>query len=128
MESLPNNRALNELDIHQHVNRLKIKHFRGIFMRDNLPRRPHRLNECGIVNLDSIVGPGTHWIAYCKHGDNVYYFDSFGNLPPPKELLKYFGSRCKIYYNYFNYQKYGTIVCGHLCIKFLHHFNKKYFK
>lgn len=127
MVSLPNNRPLNELDIHYHVNRLKIKHFRGIYMRDSLPRKPHR-NECGIVNLDLESGPGTHWIAYCKRGNTVYYFDSFGDLQPPEELLNYFGSRCKIYFNYFNYQNYGTITCGHLCIKFLHHFNKHYFE
>lgn len=125
MKSLPNERALNELDIHRHVSRLKIKHFRGVFMRDSLPLKPHT-NECAIVNLDSIVGSGTHWIAYCKKGDNVYYFDSFGNLQPPTKLLSYFGSQCKIYYNNLKYQNYGTSICGQLCIMFLSHFNKHY--
>lgn len=95
-------------------------------MRDNLPTKPLQ-NECGVVNLDSDAGPGTHWTAYCKKDSVVYYFDSFGNLPPPKELLKYFGSRCKIYYNNNIYQKYGTVVCGQLCITFLNHFNKRYY-
>lgn len=125
MQSLPNDRALNELDILHHVDRLKIRHFRGVFMRDRLPIKPH-VNECGIVNLDSMTGPGTHWCAFCKKGRNVYYFDSFGNLRPPVELLNYFGSDCKIYYNNLKYQNYGTFICGQLCIKFLNHFNKLY--
>lgn len=126
MNSLPNNKALNDIDIHQHVKRLKIKHFRGVFMRDNLPRKPCK-RECAVVNLDSIMGPGTHWTAYCKRGSEVYYFDSYGNLAPPKELLNYFGSNCKIFYNNLNYQEYGSAVCGQLCIKFLNNFNKHYF-
>jgi hypothetical protein len=118
---------MNELEVFDHVKRLKIKHFRGIFMRDTLPARPNE-NECGIVNLDSIVGPGTHWVAYCKYRNAIYYFDSYGNLQPPKELLEYFGDRNHIYYNSRNYQKYGTTICGQLCIQFLHHFNKRYYK
>ena len=95
-------------------------------MRDSLPKRPLR-NECAVVNLDSADGPGTHWIAYCKKGSPVDYFDSFGNLPPPRELFKYFGSKRKVYYNNSNYQKFGTVVCGQLCITFLNHFNKRYY-
>lgn len=95
-------------------------------MRDNLPKKP-LLNECAIINLDNQQNDGTHWTAYCKKADLVYYFDSFGNLPPPIELVKYFGSDVEIHYNNLKYQDFGTIICGQLCITFLHHFNKKYF-
>lgn len=95
-------------------------------MRDDLPKKCHK-NECGVVNLDSSEGPGTHWVAYGKRGQEIYYFDSFGDLPPPKELISYFGSDAQIYYNYLNYQKYGTVVCGQLCITFLYNFNKEFF-
>lgn len=96
-------------------------------MRDNLPQKCHK-NECGIVNLDVSDGPGTHWVAYGKKDDNVYYFDSFGDLPPPAELVSYFGSDdSRIHYNYLNYQQYDTVICGQLCITFLYHFNKKIF-
>jgi len=47
-------------------------------------------NESGIVNLDDARGSGTHWVAYAKRGDYVIYFDSFGNLRPPKELVRCF--------------------------------------
>lgn len=92
-------------------------------MRDNLPKKCHN-KECGIVNLDTSKGPGTHWVAYSKYGNEIYYFDSFGDLPPPKELITYFGSAAYRHYNYLSYQKYDTVVCGQLCITFLHHFNK----
>lgn len=87
-------------------------------MRDNLPRTPKN-NECAVVNLDSIRGPGTHWVAYFKMNDKVYYFDSFGNLPPPSELVRYFRN-CRIIYNHVRFQKFTEINCGHLCLKFLY--------
>ena len=44
------------------VKRLGIKHFRGIYSRDGLPKKIRK--ECGIINLDDIQGPGTHWVCY----------------------------------------------------------------
>lgn len=133
--SLPMNRPLNENDLKTYAKRLKIKYFRNVFMRDNLPKKPYQ-NECAIVNLDSINGPGTHWVAYCKKNNHVYYYDSFGDLPPPLELVNYFGGGggcgsgggggANIYYNYLKYQNFNTVICGHLCLTFLYHFNKYY--
>lgn len=91
-------------------------------MRNSLPRKPWK-NESGIVNLDNIQGPGTHWVAYKKEGLQIEYFDSYGNLRPPKEIIDYFRGST-INYNYKSYQNYNTYNCGHLCIKFL--YNKKY--
>lgn len=96
----------------------KLPHFRGVFMRNNLPRKPHTY-ECGIVNLDESSGPGTHWVAYYKMNKNIEYFDSFGNLRPPKEIEKYLGKN--ILFNHRVYQIYNSVNCGHLCLKFLFH-------
>lgn len=101
---------------------LRIPHFRGVFMKDNLPKKI-RKNECGIVNLDISSGPGTHWTAYRKKNNSIIYFDSYGNLRPPKNLIKYFhsdGSINRISYNYDKYQRDNGINCGHLCLKFLY--------
>ena len=68
-------------------------------MRNALPSQVHQ-NECAIVNLDNNDGPGTHWVAYRKQGPHIKYFDSFGNLQPPKELIDYFGRGSRITYNY----------------------------
>lgn len=91
-------------------------------MRDTLPTKINS-KEAGIVNLDSVRNSGTHWVCYKKKRNVIYYFDSFGNLKPPAELVKYFQSSnehpLKIYYNYNRYQSFNSVVCGHLCLKFL---------
>jgi len=76
------------VQLQQLANRIHIPYFRGIFMRTTLPKGVRR-NESGIVNLDNAEGPGTHWVAYAKRGNRAIYFNSFGNLRPPKELVRY---------------------------------------
>lgn len=88
-------------------------------MRNNLPISGIQRCESGISNLDDSDGPGTHWVAYAKRGNHVMYFDSFGNLRPPKELVQYFGPSAKIEYNYTSYQNYNQSICGQLCLRFL---------
>lgn len=87
-------------------------------MRNNLPTNKPWKYESAIINLDDKDGPGTHWVAYKKRNNKAIYFDSFGDLQPPKELIKYLdvGS---IEYNYQRFQNYDTVICGHLCLKFL---------
>lgn len=87
-------------------------------MRDRLPSKVWK-NETGIVNLDSYSGEGTHWVCYKKMQDKVYYFDSLGNIPPPKELLQYFKTAKYVMYNHDNKQSLNTSICGHLCLEFL---------
>jgi len=31
-------------------------------------------------------------VAYAKRGNRAVYFDSFGNLQPPKEIVRYLGN------------------------------------
>lgn len=116
------NRALSDVDLMKYAKKLKIPHFRGVFMRDALPSSPPRQCESAIINLDTQKGPGTHWVAYNKNKDSVLYFDSFGLLKPPIELVRYLegGSKCTIKYNPDTYQQYNTINCGHLCLEFLY--------
>lgn len=112
------NIALSNEDLIMYATCLKIPFFRGVFMRDGLPKKIWK-NETGIVNLDASSGPGTHWVCYKKLKNKVYYFDSFGNLPPPLELQKYFIGADEILYNYDRMQNFNTLVCGHLCLEFL---------
>lgn len=89
-------------------------------MRDKLPLKI-KTRENGIINLDNNSGKGTHWTAYKKFKSKVIYFDSFGNLRPPMEVMRYFHSNgnIEILYNYNIYQTYNSIQCGHLCLRFL---------
>lgn len=112
------NKPLSNNDLLKYASCLKIPFFRGVFMKDRLPQSI-RKNETGIVNLDNTDGPGTHWTCYKKLGKTVYYFDSFGNLPPPKELNKYFRPANKVLYNFDRQQPENSSICGHLCLEFL---------
>ena len=58
----PPNRPLSDQNILRYVRQLNIPNFRGVFMRDNLPKSPYK-NECGVINLDITSGSGTHWVA-----------------------------------------------------------------
>lgn len=98
---------------------MNIPHFRGVYMSNALPRGGPLKYESAIINLDDKDGPGTHWVAYEKRADKVMYFDSFGNLQPPLNLMKYLGVGSTVKYNHERYQDYDTIICGHLCLAFL---------
>lgn len=115
MNRLPR-RALTNEDIMKYANN-NIPYFRGVYMRDNLPLKPKPI-ECSIVNLDSSNNPGTHWVAFVKIYKYCEYFNSYGDLKPPAELVKYLRDT-DLYYNYTKYQTYNTYNCGHLCLQFL---------
>lgn len=91
-------------------------------MRDTLPKKPKK-TECAIFNLDISKNEGTHWVAYVKMKNYCEYFDSFGNLKPPLEFMKYMEG-IRISYNYVQFQNFDTVNCGHLCIHFLKQFWK----
>lgn len=88
-------------------------------MRDNLPNIVWE-RECMVINHDSSNNEGTHWTCYVKENNLVFYFDSFGKLAPPLELIKYLGSECKVHYNSNRYQQFNTFICGNLCLNFLY--------
>ena len=106
-------RALTDFDLIKYAEKLKIPHFRGVFMRNKLPLSGPHYRESDIVNLDDNTGPGTHWVAYRKRGTDVIYFDSFGNLQPPLELMNYLNV-ITVKYNSNRFQDYGSYNCGHL--------------
>lgn len=96
-----------------------IKHFKGVFMRDDLKTDKINKIECGIINLDSIFSKGTYWTCYKKIGNKDVYFDSYSEAPPPLELQKYFEDK-NIFYSIDNIQTYeDPPICGHLCLEAL---------
>ena len=116
--NLPN-KPLTNFQLIDTVKELKIPHFRGVFMRNDLPRRPLK-RECGILNLDGVSGRGTHWVCWYTNNDNLY-FDSFG-VQPPNELIEYLSS--PIFYNTEKIQPDGEVICGHLCLYVLYRLSR----
>lgn len=112
-------RPLTNFDLIEYADQLKVQSFRGVFMRDKLPKRI-LLHEVGIVNLDSSHNKGSHWVCYSKRDDVIHYFDSFG-LDPPEEIIKYLKGYAntgdiKIELSTFQVQNFGTHHCGYYCL------------
>ena len=87
---IPDNKGLTNIELAEYVKALGINHFRGIYMRDTLPKAGPRRKECGIMNLNTSREPGSHWVCYFKD-DTIrrrIYFDSFGQVTP-MEIQKY---------------------------------------
>ena len=53
------NKPLSNLEIINAAKKLSLDGCRGVFLRGTLPTKT-KLNECGILNLDSSSGEGTH--------------------------------------------------------------------
>lgn len=116
--------SLSNYDILDLVVKLKIPHFDGVFMRDRITKKKKSgsTKECWILNHGGSQTNGSHWTALAKDHNIAFYFDSFGKLPPPLEVINYLGDDIQLYYNAKKYQNYGTNICGHLCLRFLHDF------
>ena len=106
------NKPLSNVELLDAAKKIEIPGFRGVFVRDNLPRKPGKV-ECGILNLDDASGKGTHWVAWSRAGKNKFYFDSYG-IQPPLELVEYLKN--PILYNTERLQPKDQVLCGHLCL------------
>ena len=112
-------KILTNFDLLDYVKKLDIPNFRGVFMRDTLPKSPYKI-ECGIVNLNTNNEKGSHWVCYYKKGLNRIYFDSFGQITPI-EIQNYLKTRREreigvIQRNTDIVQPFNTNICGHLCL------------
>jgi hypothetical protein len=114
-------KALSNIDIDKYVKVLKIKNFRGCYMRDELKNLKSNNIECGVLNLNLSKEPGSHWTCWYKTKTKKYYFNSFG-LPPPKELVDYLGS--PILYSTFQLQGMNDQNCGKWCLFVLKKLNE----
>ena len=120
--SISDESPLTDIDLYRYARELKINNFRGVYMRDNLPKVA-RSKECGIVNFNTSEQSGSHWVCYYKDGMKIrIYFDSFGQvtLDEIQKHLKtekeYEMGKEVIQRNTDIVQRVNTHVCGHLCL------------
>ena len=85
----------------------------GGYFLETLFLQKTKLNECGILNLDSSSGDGKHSVMWFKKGKDKYYFDSYG-VQPPTEVITYLKS--PIFYNSERVQQNGEMFCDNLCL------------
>ena len=121
MVTLPKE-ALYTDDIVRLAKELKIQNISGVKMRDEIKGKS-KLNECGIINLNTSYQSGSHWTCFYHDSNNDrYYFDSFGE-PPPVELLKYLKSDSEFNQDLPTIKRNSSTVqhdhsseCGSLCL------------
>ena len=118
---IPPERGLTNLDLMRYASILRIPYFRGVFMRDELPKVDRPI-ECGIVNLNRSDEMGSHWVCYVRNQNDRIYFDSFGQITP-LELQEYLKTpkefntnKAVIQRNSDVVQRPNSHVCGHLCL------------
>lgn len=128
MELFHEIKPMTNFDIIELCKILKIKNFKGVYMRNELNGKgAEGASPVGpawslILNLDDSNGNGTHWTCLFVKGKSSYYFDSFG-LPPPKEVINYCPNNNR-YYNTFKIQKPEEVICGHYCIYVLYRLDR----
>lgn len=118
LSKMPKDRPLSNKDIWKFTKNLP--YFRHICMRDQFKNIRCRPIEAGIANMQNSNQNGSHWCAYWRKNNNVFYYDSFGGLIPPTEMIEYFGESCNIFYNRKPNQTYDTFICGQLAVIFLY--------
>ena len=101
-----------------------IKHFRGVFAADLIPKRL-KINQTCIINCCNHDFVGEHWLAILKRTENkIEFFDSFGKAPSFYNLENKLPS-CKIVlYNNLQIQNIYSSMCGLYCIHFVFFISK----
>ena len=110
------NKPLSNYDLKNWTEQLGINYFRGVFSKDVLPKQIKNI-ECGIVNLDDHIGPGTRWVVYRNIDRFCEYFDSFG-LMMPTEVSKYMATSGKqLVYSGDEIQERDSVLCGYYLLE-----------
>ena len=99
------NKPLTNLVLIDAAKKLSLYRFRGVIVRDTLPKKA-KLNDCGILDIDSSSGDGTHWVMWFKEGKDKFVFDRY-RVQPPSELIAYL--RTPIFYNNERVQQDGVV-------------------
>ena len=121
--------GLSNFDIQKIAKHLEIPNFKGVFTRDQLPKKIGN-KETGIVNFNTSKEPGSHWVAFFRDRSKKIYFDSFGQVIPT-EIQKYLKTKDEYRYNLpvierntDVVQEPNTVIGGHLCLYVLDNLSK----
>jgi len=101
-----------------------IKHLKGFMETEAKDTYKGKIKSTalGVINMDNSNGPGTHFTCFFNHPNKeyVYYYDSYG-IVPPTLIKKFLLSSGKIIaYNTTQFQPINSSLCGYYCIYVLH--------
>jgi hypothetical protein len=95
---------------------------KGIFLKDKLPKKVQ--NGFYMFNLDSQNDPvnagqcGTHWTCLVANDRDIFYYDSFGAVPPV-EVESFIRTKYSQYgSNNWIIQDLNSEMCGWYCLCF----------
>jgi len=95
-------------------------HLNNVIFKDELCELfPHKGGY--VINMANSNQHGTHWVSLYLHSPkNVYYFDSFGILPPLeiRNFVLKFGCH-SLFSNTKQIQSINSGYCGSYCMDFL---------
>ena len=97
------------------IDHMKIKNFNGIYAKDQLTTDMIKRNQFYIINLDDLIGNGTHWTAFYVDDDKIEYFDSYGLKP-----IEIISQNYDYIYNSGQFQSYKSKACGYYCLLFIY--------
>lgn len=111
--------VLSNFDLIDICKRLQIP-LKGVIMKDQLTNGNFQ-NGNYIMNLNNSDQSGSHWVAFIKYSNSIFYCDSYGIYPPEKEW-KIFLNNCEnLYVNTKQFQPINSDRCGYYSILFLHY-------
>ena len=115
-------KTLTNTDLSKLAKKYNVK-LNGIYMKDEL--NENNLTDGNyIMNLQNHDQGGTHWTAFIKHGQNIFYCDSYGQYPPQNEF-NLFNKFHHIYILAEDLQDYNSELCGWFALFFIIWMNKK---
>jgi hypothetical protein len=90
-----------------------------VIYKDEIKKIPYKIGTSIILNMSSVGHSGTHWTALKMFKDYIFYFDSYGVIPP-EEVVDYAKANNKrIIYNDNQLEELDGINCGQLSLFFL---------
>ncbi len=103
----------SNIEIEELARNLQIRNFGGCKMRDQLKNMKCSEKESGIVNLETLKDPGSHWTLYYKDEKQKIFYSTFGDSPS-NEIVDYLGPN--IYTSDIEIQDFNEDTCGLICI------------
>lgn len=123
IEDVIGSSTTTDVQLNNLAKRLFGAQFIGVYSADNFPKNIKN-SQCYIMNTDTHVQHGTHWVSVYRYNNRYYYYDSFGRdinkLSPFWQNLKWM----KVIDNRHREESYNGANCGQLSLNFLVMFDK----